>query len=95
MQALSALNREDDLKKFQEVQKNHLNPDVSYQVKSFGKEIDTNTLDKVKTELSNVLNNKNEVNLKLSAGYSFGLANYYLISGEKNLAKNILSKEII
>ena len=94
MQALSALNREDDLKKFvQEVQKNQLNPDVfSYQVKSFGKEIDTNTLNKVKTELSNLLNNQNEINLKLSAGYSFGLANYYLISGEKNLAEEYFIK---
>ena len=94
MQALSALNREDDLKKFvQEVQKNQLNPDVfSYQVKSFGKETDTNIVDSVKIELSNLLSNQNEVNLKLSAGYSFGLANYYLITGETNLAEEYFIK---
>ena len=45
MQALSALNREDEFKKFvQEYSKKLLNPDVfSYQVKSFGKEIDKHT----------------------------------------------------
>ena len=94
MQALSALNRKDDLKRFvQEVQKGHLNPDVfSYQVKNFGKETDTNIVDNVKIELSNLLHNQNEVNLKLSAGYSFGLANYYLITGEKNLAEEYFIK---
>ena len=94
MQALSALSREDDLKKFvQEVLKNQLDPDVfSYQVKSFGKKTDTNIVSQVKIELSNLLNNQNEVNLKLSAGYSFGLANYYLITGEKNLAEEYFIK---
>ena len=94
MQALSALNREDELKDFiQESLKIQLNPDIfSYQVKSFGKEIDTKILDNVKKELSNLLNNQNEVNLKLSAGYSFGLANYYLITGEKNLAEEYFIK---
>ena len=94
MQALSALSREDDLKKFvQEVLKNQLDPDVfSYQVKCFGKKTYTNIVSQVKIELSNLLNNQNEVNLKLSAGYSFGLANYYLITGEKNLAEEYFIK---
>lgn len=89
MQTLSALNKEDELKEFVlNIQKNYINPDVfSYQLQRFGKEINVDDLDRVKNELEKLQTNKNKENLKLSAGYCFGLAKYYLLFGEKNLAE--------